>query len=150
MTVLAVDPGGTTGWSLWDGLLVGHGQMEFEQFVRFVDGMFQRCQDEGPITEIVCERYVITPTTAKLSQQTTALEVIGHLKALRILHDIPFTLQNPADAKRFGTNDRLDQLGWLKRPLAANDHANDSIRHLLTYLVKTHQVDVTPGTRAGR
>ena len=135
--VLAVDPGGTTGWAAWSPTeRLTAGQSEFGAFVRMVNSW----QEFGWISEIVCERYVITPRTAKLSQQTTALEVIGYLRAISEIHGVKFTLQTPADAKKFGTNDRLTTLGWIQRPLADHDHANDAIRHLVTYLFKTKRL----------
>ena len=144
--VLAVDPGGTTGWAmsaqagLAEPMLVVHGEADFLTFLDVLDSLFARSADEGRPTEIVAERYVITPRTAKLSQQTTALEVIGVLKYFANRYDVLMTLQTPADAKRFATNDRLAAREWLQRPLAANDHANDAIRHLMTHLVKTKRM----------
>lgn len=146
LVTLAVDPGKTTGWALsHDNVLTKSGEASFDDFCSLLDDLFNYRRYDGSHdtnrpAEIVAERYVITPRTAKLSQQTTALEVIGILRYVAFLDEIPLTLQTPADAKRFATNDRLEARGWLQRPLAANDHANDAIRHLLTFLVKAKRV----------
>ena len=139
--ILAVDPGGTTGWAVMetDGRVYA-GQDDFERFTHVVVHL--------PVPDvIVVERYVITPRTAKLSQQTTALEVIGFLRYWAWSHGAKFVMQTPADAKRFSTsggkpNGRLDKAGWTMRPLADNDHANDALRHLLLYCVKNRFMEV--------
>ena len=95
---------------------------------------------------IVAERFTINQQTIRHSQQTTALEVIGYLRAIALgWGEVDFVLQTPADAKRFAQigsnqNARLDKLGWTQRPLAANDHANDALRHLMLYLVGTKKI----------
>lgn len=149
MRVLAVDPGGTTGWVIWcDGARIA-GQDEFGGFVNLVDNLLMAGdnRDADRLDAIVAEKFTINAQTVRNSQQTTALEVIGYLRAMAHLEGIPFSLQTPADAKRFtqlGTNShgRLDALGWTLRPLAKHDHANDAQRHLLLYLVKNKLIEV--------
>lgn len=143
MRVFAVDPGGTSGWACWRDGEVTSGQLEFDPFV---DMFEQGLQHGWCINVIVAERFTISARTVKLSQQTTALEVIGYLRAMAHLEGIPFVLQTPADAKRFTQVDndahaRLDMLGWTQRPLAKHDHANDALRHLLLYLVKNRLIE---------
>ena len=89
---------------------------------------------------IVCETYTITMETLRKSRQTTALELIGALRWFAIQHGIPFVLQSPAEAKGFGTDAKLEKIGWLKPK--AQDHANDAARHLLVYCVKNKIVEV--------
>ena len=129
-----MDPGGTTGWCFWEDGEVRAGQDEFEAFTHVVDHL--------PVPNVVvAERFVINQQTIRHSQQTTALEVIGFLKYVAWRDGADFVLQTPADAKRFAQvgddkDARLDAAGWLIRPKAKWDHANDSQRHMLLYLVK--------------
>ncbi len=134
MKVYSFDPGGTTGWAMWDNWSgqTAAGQSDFDGTVRMVNKTFFR-----PGDVIVAERFTINAQTVRKSQQTTALEVIGFLRATALLYEgVDFVLQTPADAKRFSTDARLDILGWTRRPKAKWDHANDALRHLLLYLVK--------------
>ncbi len=143
--ILAVDPGGTTGWAVYDDGEVYAGQDDQIHFFACVKALPRP-------SVIVVERYTITPHTAKLSQQTTALEVIGFLRYWAWEHDADFVMQTPADAKRFaqvGTDKhaRLDAAGWTQRPLAKFDHANDALRHLLLYCVKARIMEVPRADR---
>ena len=141
MMICTFDPGGTTGWARWcdddEGEpIVVAGQLEFDELIYSVEDL-----DFEPDDVIVAERFTINAQTVRKSQQTTALEVIGYLRAVALTNKLDFVLQPPADAKRFtqvGNNKhaRLDILGWTQRPLADNDHANDALRHLVLYLVK--------------
>jgi len=132
MRILAVDPGGTTGWALCDEVtfpLVHSGQ-EVDQFkfCAMVDSYV-----EVEVDIIICESYTVTPATIKLSREYAALEIIGTLRYLAKKHERKFKLQSPASAKRFMTNERLHNLGWW-RP--GEDHARDALRHLGLYLAE--------------
>jgi hypothetical protein len=146
MMICAFDPGGTTGWARWcnddEGEpIVIAGQSSFDALIREVEELEF---EEGDV--IVAERFTINAQTVRHSQQTTALEVIGYLRAVALTNGLDFVLQTPADAKRFAQvgsdkNARLVSLGWLQRPLADNDHANDALRHLVLYLVKNKIIE---------
>jgi hypothetical protein len=140
MRVLAVDPGGTTGWMVWNNALAsngGHPQVEmwgecnFEQFVTLLDQWAESVFDV-----IVCERYTVTANTLKKSRQYEALELIGVLRADAYLRGVPFVLQeqNPA----FSTNERLK----VCRLYVHGDHGRSAARQLLLYLVKNN---IDPG-----
>lgn len=151
MRVLAVDPGGTTGWAYWADGSVAAGQDEFEAFTDVVDG-WCACNSRESTRRtapdvIVAERFTINQQTIRHSQQTTALEVIGFLRYVAHREGVPFVLQTPADAKRFAQvgsskDARLDKLGWTKKPKVQWDHANDALRHLCLYLVKNKIIEV--------
>jgi len=126
-----------TGWAVWSGGVVQSGQCDFDQFIRLTQLWFER----GHVDEVATERYTITAETLRKSRQTDALEVIGWLRGMCTVHSKPFKLQAPGDAKRFSSDARLEMIGWLKRPLAKWDHANDAARHLLLYLVTTRQME---------
>ena len=91
--------------------------------------------DRYPELEVVCERFVITAQTAKNSQAPFSLELIGVLKQCvrdkgRKVESIYF--QKPADVMNLFPNEALKKLGYWHK--GGKDHANDSIRHALTYL----------------
>ena len=95
----------------------------------------------GDIDVIVCERFIITAQTGKLSQAPWSLEQIGALRFFAHRLGIPFELQSAADAKRFATEDKLRRAAWA-RPKGAG-HARDAQRHLLVYLVRRNLFDAS-------
>lgn len=126
--ILAVDPGGMTGWATYWNDHVSAGQSEPMEFLRRADGFLATDYTKK---HVICERYTVTSETIKKSRQYDALEVIGTLKYLAWKHGAEFTLQAPAEAKRFTPNARLLILKWY-RP--GQDHANDALRHLVLWL----------------
>lgn len=125
MFVLALDPGGTTGWAVWE------------------DGHF-RCGEVGDglfgvmplvimrdIDEIVMESFVISANTAKLSQSHDALHIIGAVKWHAFKNRIPVFMQKPSDRK-FATSAKFKALGW--NPVG--DHATSASQHLLLHLYR--------------
>jgi hypothetical protein len=141
MMILAFDPGGTTGVAAWcnddeGDPVFDSEQLSWSEFVNNIDKY-----EFEPDDVIVAERYTITAQTLRKSRQTTALEVIGVLRYIAARAHIEFVLQSPADAKRYATDARLEKVGWLKRPLARNDHANDAARHMLLYLVSEQLIE---------
>lgn len=82
----------------------------------------------GDDVQVVVERFTITAATAKNSQQTWSLEIIGMLRLLAHAHGAgELDLQSPADAKRFCTNIRLKALDFWH--VGGGGHALDAIRH---------------------
>jgi hypothetical protein len=93
----------------------------------------------GHIDFVCCERYIISGQTGRLSQAPWPLEQIGALRFMCDRGNVEFHLQNAADAKRFGTDERLNHIGWPKPP--RNDHARDAQRHLLLFLANNKFID---------
>lgn len=133
--ILALDPGGTTGWVLFDpdtGQLAGSGEARGrEALYQLFDGL----TSYGRPLVVVCEKYTVTARTAKLSQQTDALKIIGMLEYACAKAGIPLHEQTPAQAKLFSTDEKLTVLGWYKA--TEGGHTNDAIRHLLRWLIHT-------------
>lgn len=131
MRVLAVDPGKTTGWCLWDK---DTGDLKFgeEQQFEFCSRAEALIADKS-LDAVVCEAFIITVATAKKTQAPWSLEIIGLLRYLCEKYEVPFILQTPSDAKRFSTNEKLKSIGWYVR---GQGHATDSHRHLLLWAVK--------------
>lgn len=82
-------------------------------------------------TLVACEAYIITARTARLTQQRTAIEVIGDLKQLCREHDTPFALQMKSDAAKLARDSVLKRIGWWQ---PGKRHANDAARQALLAL----------------
>lgn len=134
-TVVAVDPGGTTGICLWSPE-VGPSLMEMvpNEAVEFLAECAAKIQ---PL--YVIEKYTITAATAKMTQQHDALEIIGALKYIALKHRHPLVLQTPAEAKKFSTNEKLKRIGWYKPGLP---HARDASRHALLFAAKNGLINL--------
>jgi len=89
---------------------------------------------------VVCESYIVTANTLKKSRQNWSLEGIGVFRYLARTSDAEFTLQSPADAKTFATDEKLKAMGW---HVPGRDHANDASRHLLLYCLKRRIIPLT-------
>lgn len=135
-TVLALDPGGHTGWAIYDN---GHfrsgeftGPFE-EQALKLCDLFYYN----NP-AQVVCESYTITQRTAKLSQQHEAIMLIGMTRWFVNRAHTQLAMQTPATAKSFATDAKLKVMNWYR---SANGHANDAARHLLTWLAMHDRLD---------
>lgn len=132
--LLALDPGKTTGWSLWqydaDEPLenLSHGQIE-----NGVEGFIKTLTDTWRInweTEIVSESFILDGRTP--NPDTTPLQIEGVLMLDAAQNMTPLKFQRN-NMKKHVTDDLLKQhnLYWTGQP-----HAVDSARHALAY-VKT-------------
>ncbi len=136
--ILAIDPGGTTGWA---HIKNGDEKPQAFQdkpydFLLKVHGLLSKTDARDAI--IVCERFTITAATAKKSQQPEALEQIGAVRYLaRYYADLDLHMQGPVEVMRLVDNRRLKALGWY---VPGRDHSNDALRHLATYLAKRNEL----------
>src|SRR5690606_20118145 len=111
--VLAADPGLTTGWATmsiwgsWHPSQVSAGQLGADMFCDWVASL-----PAGGLW--VVESFTITAATARMSQQPTALEVIGVLKFLARRSGCRLEMQRPGDAKMFCTDKQLRKIGLWK------------------------------------
>lgn len=130
MRILAVDPGGTTGWVYYDTYTE-----EFQsgqEADRLVFCFMVKEWVDRDVVLIVVEDFRITIQTAKKSQQPDALKIIGAIDYIAA-GSAQVVLQTPGDAKRFATDDRLKKAGmWTP----GRRHANDAARHLFLRLCK--------------
>ena len=131
-TIIAVDPGLTTGWAALypDGEFRSGETKGSYPFLRTVHGLLSAGAFDW---HVVVERYTITPETIKKSRQTEALEIIGALKFFTQHYGAGFSMQSPAEAKSFATDAKLRRVRWFQQGLG---HANDASRHLLCYAVR--------------
>lgn len=131
-TYAAIDPGGVTGVAFYapgDGFWSSEVPGGSEAFAPAWRSLLER----RTVVHIICEKFTITAATATKTRQYDALEIIGWLK-LECPHlGIPLTIQTPAAAKAFSTDDKLRVMGWKDR--SKGGHRDDAARHLLKFLV---------------
>lgn len=126
--IFGVDPGLATGWCLYD---------VHEQTVKLEESdpqsFYRHAQDAIEMWQadiIVCESFIITPATAKKTQQPWSLELIGVLRFLSWQCSVTFQLQPPS-IKPYVTNPMLKAAGWWLPGSAG--HAHDAARHVAFY-----------------
>lgn len=137
MTVIGVDPGGTTGIALWSRQQ-GLTMREIDDAAAAADWLADMARSIPKATFVV-ERYIITPATAKMSQQHDALEIIGALKYVARKYGHGVVMQSPSEAKTFSTDTKLKNVGWYK---PGQGHARDASRHVMVYLAKQGLIDL--------
>lgn len=128
--IIAVDPGETCGWSMfdehtdhWDPAGVAAGQAVSDDWEDWC------AVNVNASCILVVEKFVITSRTAELSPQPRAIEVTGVMKFIARRTGAQFYgNQTPSAAKKFASDAQLRKAG-LWRP--GQDHARDAIRHLL-------------------
>lgn len=138
--VLAVDPGGTTGWAsgYYKGVYPEFHSGEVRDWMEWCARVHSILMAGDFDWTVVVERYTVTSETAKKTRQYDALEIIGVLRYLCHLTETPFVMQTPAEAKAFATDRKLHHMGWFTR---GRGHANDAARHLLVYTAKAGLID---------
>lgn len=132
--ILALDPGKTTGWATWsaEGVFES-GQMDYDETCSLLYEVAGDAQPHG--IDIVSEAFIITVNTAKNTQASWSLELIGVARSVsRRWCGQDIFLQQPAAAKRMMSDDMLKVLDWYK---PGKGHANDAARHLGLYML-TH------------
>lgn len=142
--LLALDPGETTGWSIWDVsehdvYLTETGQAEtwpIEQSVRGISELIGRVSHPRIPVLLVHEAYNIY--AHKLQQHTHSnvptLRVIGVIETLCVQQRIPLLSQTAQVAKAWATDSNLKTWGVYQVGMR---HARDSIRHGLYCIMFT-------------
>jgi len=130
--VIAVDPGKTSGVATWDGEKFDSMELDVSSFFDDVHTMIHQAVGRGDTVRLVSESFIITVHTAKNTQATWSLELIGVLKFFAHAYKLePLVLQQPSTGKAFGTDAKLRHMGWYRKGMG---HANDAARHLLTFM----------------
>lgn len=150
MTLLAIDPGETVGWALFDpktNAKLEGGQTDFGQFPRDVAAglrVHHAHSDPGAsgpfagVTEIVIEDFVIYPPDVSSGpppawDPVITARVIGAIAAFAELAHVPVHYQ--------GANIKSDALRAsaevdFSRPLYENRHENDATMHGTYFLAR--------------
>lgn len=148
--IIGIDPGLTTGVFTWHSGSPAPGfkpnreseklfpwfeglHIEVDSFPdRFWNEMVGWCRITPPERiHVAIERYIITPKTAKLSQQTDALEVTGMVKAIAAIHGVVDVRQYAKANLKFASDDMLKAVGWYNPKMR---HANDAARQAFALL----------------
>lgn len=130
MTILAIDPGKTTGFSSSLGLAWELDLEHRELYDHLRD--FHTVQHK--IVNLVCEAFLYRPNQAT---QYIAAELIGVVKEFSRRYEVHLTMQNPSDKKRWADKD-IKKLGlWLP----GKGHAMDAVRHRLQFQARNNQFD---------
>lgn len=130
-TVLALDPGVTTGWAKFttpnnrDGYTSG----QIEDGALGLWGALKGAQAFTRLPDvIVCESFQYRPKLDKAV--LVPVEVIGAVKVYCFENNIKLVFQTPAQ-RMWWDDDKLKR-AEVYRP--GKPHANDAMRHLLTYI----------------
>lgn len=149
-TLLALDPGETTGWSVWyckpgeDDVMIACGQLPSWPLQTFVPGFKFLISKYGP-TRIVYEQYRVYEwkTESHAWSDVPTLRIIGSLETILLLQDIPFSNQSAQVAKQFVTDDKLKSWNLYER---GQRHSRDSMRHACYFLCFGVTSQKVPGT----
>lgn len=166
--ILALDPGGTTGWAYCEFLAhlddnyvlelqhfkfesghLGPGDHHLTLWSLLLDAYGNIPNAKLPLIEVVCEsfqfRQHINKDQAKTKVELMSVEYIGIVKLFAQVHNITPTWQTASAAKTLipdkgpQSNVKLRQLGVYK-PVTHWVHAMDAMRHLLRYMVAVKKV----------
>lgn len=102
-------------------------QIAANDMPRFLRTLFARWSDVAGHAgvHVAVERYVITARTAKLTQQSDALEVTGMVKAVADQYLSTDVRQYLKANLKFASDDMLRTMGWFTPKMR---HANDAAR----------------------
>jgi hypothetical protein len=152
MLIVALDPGGTTGWACCEikevaqsidergSLRVNEdyvytaGQIGPEQHHKKLWDALLDWRDSTQHLHLVVESFQFRQGRQRANIVLDSLEYIGVAKLFATMNTsrVSIALQTPASAKGFVSDSKIKRLG-LWRPGAP--HANDATRHLLYYQV---------------
>lgn len=144
MKILALDPGGTTGWAFYDQIQLNRfrperlemGQMGPEDHY---DELYQLMMEyhAGPEPHrrlhVVCESFEYRKGLRD-NVVLVSLEYIGVVKLFDKWHSSELAMQTAAEGKAFWNDNKLKRLGL--EPTYALRHQHDAARHMLTFMCK--------------
>lgn len=125
MYILALDPGGTTGWKAFnheDTTMHGGFLGPLPHHVELWGFL-----DSTAPSVVICESF---QHSEKTGLKLISAEYIGIVKLWCKLNDIPYVPQTSSEGKGFWTDDKLRRVGLY----VVNKHIRDATRHLLHYL----------------
>ena len=132
-TILALDPGETTGWALFENQnLVKSGQISTWPMKHAVSELSKLLLEDP--THVVYEQYRVYSWKSddhKWSNVPT-LHIIGCIETLSILRGNSYSDQSAQVAKNFCTDEKLQRWDFYK---TGERHARDAIRHGCYYLL---------------
>lgn len=132
--IFAVDPGLLTGLALvdisdrLDPKPIAAIEADLPTFYLTAENTFAQDADD---LIVVCENFIITSHTAKLSQAPWSLMGRGFMEYMCWKYSVPFALQTPSETKEFSTDDKLRRVGFWH--VGGEGHANDAYRHAMKF-----------------
>lgn len=143
--ILALDPGGTTGWAMWQEggwdeqreevvpELYTEGQIGPSQH-HYLLWQYLKSVRAGFNLTVVCESFEFRQQAQRNNLNLMSKEYIGIVKLFGEIERINVVFQTAAMAKPFITDAKLKVMG---RWVPGKKHSNDAYRHLLYYMI-TH------------
>lgn len=147
VTVLALDPGGSTGWAMWRAEKLVNAEGIAEYYNEFTtSGCFtDPDHHETLIALIELQRtevfHLITESFINRPEKATQSELISrdYIGAMTLWckqNDVRLHQQSSALAKTFVTDKKLKAMGYW----STNKHSRDALRHMLFYMINTLQM----------
>lgn len=136
-TVVALDPGGTTGYAVWHGgQSFYHGQMGPDEHHHDLWNYLAKLKTAGGDEDltIVCESFEFRQNRQRDNIELISKEYIGVVKLFRESYHTPVVFQTAALGKGFITDEKLKAMGIWKVTMGER-HARDAYRHLYFYLI---------------
>ncbi len=134
-TTLCFDPGHTTGWATFKGLLLMEtGEIDTNDIEKATHEIELLISEHDPCA-IVIEDYRVYRWRAKHHAGSDMLttRVIGCIETLAIICHIPVIVKQPAHvAKGFCTDKKLREWEYYRK---GEKHARDAVRHGCFYLL---------------
>lgn len=148
--LLSLDPGETTGWSVWDSHdngthyeLFASGQLETWNKQAQISTApcilpcvlnFPRLLAQYEPDEVVLESYRVYEWKSESHSwsDVPTLRIIGSMETELHHKGLPYYFQTAQMAKNFCTDERLVEWGFWKR---GERHARDAMRHALYFII---------------
>jgi hypothetical protein len=142
-SVIAFDPGGTTGiaYAHYDGEEIHYQTGELgphehhDELWNVLEHWHHEVELPGNNKHLVTESFEFRQNLQKKNVELISKEYIGIMKLFAINAKIKYFERNASQAKSFVSDEKLDRLGILEVPKHPNRHRNDALRHLIMYLV---------------
>lgn len=140
MRLIALDPGGSTGFAAWEnGEIIKEGTLTGDHYHQLWSLLFEVDQGMKGELLIICERF---DNRGKIDAKLVSLEYIGVVKLYSQMSMAKVAWQSPSikpsrgQGKGLGwaDNKKLSATGLIKTPISSYPHLNDAYRHLLFYI----------------
>lgn len=135
MRILALDPGGTTGWAIFSDDTIYGGQLAGQHHY----DLYLLMRDRDP-NVIVYETFEYR-NKSRSGLVLDSKEYIGIIKLYAEINEVDIKAQTPAQAKGFVTDDKLKKLKLYQPGMP---HLNDAMRHLIYYIINHTQLPIKP------
>ena len=142
MRVIALDPGGSTGWATLEELVaqpndpdLPYGGIRFECGVLGPKPHHSELREmlENFVPNVVISESFMYRNTSRTGLVLDSVEYIGILKLFCHNSGARYVEQSPAQAKGFVKDTTLKKIGWY----STVTHSRDAARHLMYYLVNS-------------